>query len=145
MAKIEERKRQYVYQSLDNIDFVGNYSNSNFNIKHKNYLGHWDKDMLYKNLSNYSNLILLSNGEADPLAVKEVLIAGLGVVISECATANLDLSKPYITVIPDEKLNDLKYVEKIIENIEISNRLRHEIREYGIENFLNKVIKNILI
>ena len=27
IAKIEERKRQYIYQNIDNIDFVGNYHN----------------------------------------------------------------------------------------------------------------------
>ena len=49
-------------------------------------------------------MILLSEGEADPLVVKEALIAGLGVVVSECSAANLDLSKQFITIIPNDKI-----------------------------------------
>ena len=117
VAKIEKRKGQYKYQSLQGIDFVGNYQDSDFDTNRPNYLGEWDKQTLYKNLTNYGNLVLLSEGEADPLVVKEGLIAGLGVVVSECASANLDLSKPFITVIPNDKLSDLQFVyRKIVEN-----------------------------
>ena len=136
LGKIEERKRQHVYQSIKNIDFAGNYHNSGFNTNNANYVGHWSKGQLYEELSHYGNLILLSNGEADPLVVKEGLIAGLGIVVSECASENLDLSKPYITVIPNEKLNDLKYVEDTItKNREISIKMRNDIREYALETF----------
>ncbi len=136
LAKIEVRKKQYFYQSIQNIDFVGNYANSSFNQENKNYLGHWSKDKLYKNLSHYGNLILLSDGEADPLVVKEGLIAGLGVVVSECASENLDLSKPFITVIPNDKLNDITYVEGMIKNNrKISVNMRNEIRKYAIDKF----------
>jgi len=90
IAKIELRKKQYKYQSIPNIDFVGNFHDSSFNQNNNNYLGEWDKPTLYKNLTNYANLILLSDGEADPLVVKEALVAGLGVVVSEPAKANLD-------------------------------------------------------
>ena len=109
-------------------------------------MGHWTKDILYKNLSHYGNMILLSDGEADPLVVKEGLIAGLGVVVSECASANLDLSKPFITVIPNEKLNDLKYVEEMIKkNRKISVNMRDEIRKYAFENFSwKKVIEKYI-
>jgi hypothetical protein len=107
IAKIEYRKAQYKYQTIPNIDFVGNYHDSPFH-KGSNYIGEWDKHTLYDSLTEYGNLILLSEGEADPLVVKEGLIAGLGVVVSECSSANLDLSKKFITVIPNDKLNDLK-------------------------------------
>lgn len=147
LAKIEQRKKQYIYQSIQNIDFIGNYHGSPFDKNNNNYLGHWTKDILYKNLSHYGNIILLSDGEADPLVVKEGLIAGLGVVVSECASANLDLSKPFITVIPNEKLNDLKYVEEMIKkNREISVNMRDEIRKYALENFSwKKVIEKYII
>jgi glycosyltransferase involved in cell wall biosynthesis len=141
LAKIEERKKQWIYQTLNNIDFVGNYHNSNFDITKPHYLGEWTKDVLYKNLSNYVNLVLLSDGEADPLVVKEALICGLGVVISECASANLDLTKDFITVIPNGKLLDLNFVDnEISKNRLISVKKRDEIREYGLKHFSWKSI-----
>lgn len=134
IAKIEYRKAQYKYQTIPNIDFVGNYHDSPFH-KGPNYIGEWDKNTLYDSLTEYGNLILLSEGEADPLVVKEGLIAGLGVVVSECSSANLDLSKQFITVIPNDKLNDLEYISKEIEkNREYSILNREEIRNYA-ENF----------
>lgn len=151
VAKIEERKSQYKYQCIPDIDFVGNYFDSSFNVTHTNYLGEWNKETLYEKLTEYGNLILLSNGEADPLVVKEGLIAGLGVVVSECCIANLDLSKEYITVIPNDKLEDIEYItQKIIENREQSISRRNEIREYAVEKFawssiIRKYIRECLI
>jgi glycosyltransferase involved in cell wall biosynthesis len=136
VAKIEMRKGQYKYQSIDGIDFVGNYFNSQFDTNLSNYLGEWTKPTLYENLTDYGNLILLSDGEADPLVVKEGLIAGLGLVVSECSSANLDLTKPFITVIPNDKLNDLEYVRCAIQdNRAISVSMREQIREYALANF----------
>lgn len=136
LAKIEERKAQHYYQSIRSIDFVGNYSSSPFNTSSPQYLGEWNKPQLYERLSDYGNLVLLSSGEADPLVVKEALIAGLGLVISPCCSANLDLSKPFITVIPWEKMKDIGYVEKAIEdNRKISLSMRQEIREYALTRF----------
>jgi glycosyltransferase involved in cell wall biosynthesis len=133
LAKIEERKQQYKYQNIKGIEFAGNFHNSSFDKNRDNYLGEWSKDYLYDNLTNYANLILLSDGEADPLVVKEALISGLGVIVSECAKANLDLEKDFIDVISDEKLDDLE--EIIIKNREISINKREEIRQYALENF----------
>ena len=146
IAKIEKRKGQYKYQALPGIDFVGNYHDSDFNTNSPNYLGEWDKQTLYKNLTNYGNLILLSEGEADPLVVKEGLVAGLGVVVSECASANLDLTKPFITVIPDDKLSDLQFVyRKIVENRLTSIQMREEIHEYAMDNFAwGKIIEKYI-
>ena len=148
LAKIDYRKSQYKYQSIENIDFVGNISDHNFNSKNLNYLGEWDKETLYKNLTNYGNLILLSDGEADPLVVKEALMAGLGLVISEYSVANLDLNKEFISVINKEKLDDISYIKNIINlNREISIKMRPEIRKYGLEfswnNIVTKYLNNI--
>jgi len=136
LAKITDRKRQWMYQNINDIDFVGNKDDMRFNFNRPNYLGEWDKETLYQNLTDYANLVLLSDGEADPLVTKEALIAGLGVVISEYSTANLDLSKPFIHVIPENKIYDLNYIRGIIEtNKQNSLKHRSEIREYGIQNF----------
>jgi glycosyltransferase involved in cell wall biosynthesis len=135
LGKIETRKKQYLYHSIDTIDFVGNYHDSSFDVTRSNYLGEWTKDVLYQEMTHYGNLVLLSDGEADPLVVKEALICGLGVVLSECSSANLAI-KDFITLIPDNRLNDLAFVEKeIIRNREISLSKRDEIREYGLTVF----------
>ena len=63
-------------------------------------------------------------------------MAGLGVVISQFCTANLDLSKPFIDVIPESRIKDKDYVHKVIfENREKSVELREDIRNYALENF----------
>lgn len=146
LAKITDRKRQWIFQDLNDIDFVGNKDDHRFNFNRPNYLGEWNKETLYNNLTDYANLVLLSDGEADPLVTKEALIAGLGVVISECSTANLDLSKPYIHVVPENKIHDLNYVRGIIEtNKQNSLKHRSEIREYGIKQFAwENVVKNYM-
>lgn len=143
VGKIETRKCQFKYQTIETIDFAGNYQDSSFDKLRPGYLGEWTKDVLYDNLTNYGNLILLSAGEADPLVVKEALIAGLGVVVSECAKANLDLEKPFITVIPNNKLDDINYVKTQIEiNREICKTERENIRRYGLDVFSWKNIIN---
>lgn len=136
LAKIDHRKRQFLFQNIKSLYFAGNLSDARFNSNNTNYLGEWNKDFLYSNLTNYANLVLLSDGEADPLVTKEALMAGLGLVISEHSIANLDLSLPFIDVIPESKINDIDYIEKIIEqNREKSIKLRKEIKKYAIDNF----------
>ena len=64
------------------------------------------------------------------------MAAGLGLVISEQSTANLDVTKPFITVIPDSKLYDTKYLkDKIERNRKVSMGMRDEIRKYCRDNF----------
>ena len=149
LAKITDRKRQHIYQNINHLHFAGNKDDSRFDFNRENYLGEWSKDTLYQNLTNYPNLVLLSDGEADPLVTKEALIAGLGLVISECSTANLDLSLPFIDVIPESKINDIDYVESIIiNNRNKSLTMRKEIKKYGQTNFswpilIDKYLKTI--
>jgi len=141
LAKISPRKKQYLFQGIDNLIFVGNKDDKNFNYHKNNYLGEWDKTDLYSKLSNYANLVLLSDGEADPLVVKEALICGLGLVLTKTASANLDLNLPFINIIDDDEVTDLKYITEVIN----SNRLysinnRKNIREYGLNNFSYSII-----
>ena len=97
-----------------------------------NYLGEWSKEHLYNNLTDYGNLVLLSDGEAHPLVCMEALAAGLGVVVCEYGAANLDTTKDFISVIPDSKINDIEYIEKhVIMNREYSINHRQEIRDYA--------------
>jgi glycosyltransferase involved in cell wall biosynthesis len=146
LGKVEYRKAQYKYQSLPNMDFIGNYHDSPFNTTSLCYKGEWSKDRLYQEMTDYGNLVLLSAGEADPLVVKEALIAGLGVVISECSAANLDLTQPWITVIPNTELDNLEYVaDAIRKNREIAIKNRDEIRKYGLSLFgWSQILKEYL-
>ena len=136
LAKIDGRKRQHVYQEIKSLYFAGNVADTRFNTRSMRYLGEWTKDYLYGNLTEYANLVLLSDGEAHPLVCCEALIAGLGLVISEYAAANLNVDLPFIDVIPNEKLDDIVYVTDVIEHNRVKSlQMRSHIRDYGLQNF----------
>jgi len=140
LAKIDYRKRQHLFQTINSLWYAGNNADPRFDVS-KNYLGEWSKDVLYNHLTDYGNLVLLSDGEAHPLVCMEALVSGLGVVISEWASANLDVNKKFITVISESKIHDIEFVENsIIENREYSVKNREEIREYGMKFDWKKVI-----
>jgi len=137
VGKIDRRKMQFFYQKLDSIDFIGPIGDSyEFDLT-KNYLGEWSKKKIYDNITEYANTILLSTGEnGTPLVIKEALIAGLGVVTSEYCAYELDTSLPFISIIPTDKLQDLQYVENVLnENKAISLSMRDKIVDYGVNNF----------
>tara|TARA_A100001388_G_scaffold76783_1_gene54813 strand:- start:4788 stop:5735 length:948 start_codon:yes stop_codon:yes gene_type:complete len=142
LAKIDYRKRQHKFQSIDSLFFAGNIADKRFNENH-NYLGEWKKEYLHDYLTDYGNLVLLSDGEAHSLVIMEAFAAGLGVVVSEFATANLDLDKEFITVVPEDKIDDPQYVEYLIKkNREYSVTHRDEILEYAKNFCWAKVIKD---
>ena len=63
-------------------------------------------------------------------------MCGLGLVISEVSKAGLDTSKPFIDIIPENKMNDISYVESVIQkNRKVSNSMRKEIRDYALQEF----------
>jgi len=145
LAKIDYRKRQHLFQSIDSLWFAGNIADNKFN-QNKNYLGEWSKDVLYSSLTDYGNLVLLSDGEAHPLVCLEAFASGLGVVVSEFAAANLDTSKEFITVILESKISDIEYVEsEIIKNREYSVSNRKEILDYASQFEWSKVIEEYYI
>ena len=142
VAKVERRKGQHLVQHNSSVWFAGNRGDDTFDYSNPRWLGEWNKEQLYNSLTEYGNLVLLSEGEADPLVIKEAFVAGLGVVISRWATANLDLSLPFITVIPNDKMNDKLYIDDAIEkNRIISVEMRSEIKEYGKQFHWDQVIK----
>lgn len=149
LGKIEYRKRQYVYQHIPAIDFVGNYYDSPFNVHQLCYKGEWTRQQLYNDLTDYANLMLLSDGELHPLVCCEALVAGLGLVVSEFAAANLDTSLPFIDVIPESRFDDVAYVANIVKkNREVSVTMRDAIRQYGVSvfgwrNVINKYVTAI--
>jgi glycosyltransferase involved in cell wall biosynthesis len=139
LGKIEPRKRQRdlanVCGDMCNIDFFGPVIDPTFrNNGNCIYRGIWSKKDLYENLSNYKCLILLSDGEAAPLVVPEALSAGLSLVISETAAANLDLSLPFIHVVPNGKF-DHDLISIINYAIGNNFKYRNEIRDYAFNYF----------
>jgi DNA-dependent RNA polymerase auxiliary subunit epsilon len=150
LSKIEQRKRQYLFQNpAFNIDFVGNISDPSFNSTSSGYLGHWDRGAVTEKLTQYANMVLLSASEGHARVCIEGLISGLGLVVSEFATAHLDLSQPFITVIPEDKITDQEFIKQELENNrKTSLSMRKEIRKYAINNFtwksLVKTYENII-
>ena len=147
LAKIEERKKQYIYQEIEDLFFAGRIADDRFKSNNPRYLGEFSKKELLVKLTDFANLVLLSDGEAHPLVCTEAMSAGLGVVVSEPAAANLDLEKPFIDLIPNDKLQDIDYVSSVIrKNKEVSISMREEIRQYAIDNFdWVHVAKNIYL
>ena len=148
LGQINERKGQHKFCHLQNIDIIGPNVDIVLNTKLINYKGSWTRNDVYNKLTEYGNLLLLSKGEADPLVVKEALMSGLGVVINSTSSKNL-LSNEFITIIEDEKMDDLNYIQtKIDENRNKSILMRTEIRRYAEDNFswnifIKKYIKNL--
>ena len=145
LAKIDYRKRQHMFQSIQSLWYAGNNADPRFDVG-INYLGEWSKETLYNDLTNYGNLVLLSDGEAHPLVCLEAFAAGLGVVISQWAAANLDLDKDFITVIPDDKINDMEFVDtELLRNRYYSVNHRPEIREYAESFSWTKVVEKYYV
>ena len=140
LGKISSRKGQHKYNSLNNLDIIGPGGN-NLN----NWKGEWTREEVYLNLSQYGNLLLLSSGEADPLVVKEALICGLGVVVNQTSSKNLE-ANDFIHIIEDEDMNNLDLIQKIIDNNkEQSLKIRKKIKKYGEEKFgWNNLIEHYL-
>lgn len=130
------RKRQHLFRSIASLDFVGNALDDSFPLGHPTYKGHWNREQIYNGLTDYANLVLLSEHEEQGIVICEAMFCGLGVVCSESPARGLDTTRPWITVIPDNKIHDLAYVESEIErNRVIALQYRSEIRAYGVHHF----------
>lgn len=132
LGKISERKKQHIYCHLRNIDIIGpNQMYPNM----QNYKGSWTREQVYTNLTKYGNLLLISSGEADPLVVKEAMMAGLGVVVNAVSAKNLETC-PFITILDDSRILELDYVqEKINENLRKCVSIKGQIREYAENHY----------
>lgn len=151
LGKIEPRKRQGFLQLTNSlIDFVGDIGDADsgrfpFNIKSRSYLGGWTRKVVKENMTNYGNLVLLSDGEAHPLVCIEALSAGLGLVVSSSACANLDLDCPFISLVPDERSFDLSFIERTVEeNRRVSLASRHEIRNYAKDFSWDRIVERYI-
>jgi len=135
-SQICDRKRQYLIQDFDDIDFIGRLEYGKFSNR-SNYKGEMLREKLNSEITKYSNFILLSSVEnTTPLVVKEALICGLGVVVSEEVSVELDTNLDFIDVISEDKVEDLSYIRDVLnKNKEYSVKNRNKIREYGITKF----------
>lgn len=135
-SQICDRKRQYLIQDFDDVDFIGRMEYGKFSNR-TNYKGEMLREKLNTEITKYSNFTLLSSVEnTTPLVVKEALICGLGVVVSEQVSVELDASFDFIDVIPEDKIEDLSYIKDVIEkNKKYSVKNRNDIRDYGIRTF----------
>jgi hypothetical protein len=134
LGKVEQRKQQAKLQTLnENIDFAGPYSDNNFQ-KNDSYLGVWTREQVYCELTNYANMILFSDGEAAPQVTAEALLAGIGLVVSKEASANLDESLPFIDVV-DRSISDNELKDVIRKNRVNSIKHRKDIKQYGFDIF----------
>lgn len=146
LAKIDYRKRQHVFQNIDGLCFAGNHADERFRIENPRYLGEWQKDKLYNELTNFANLVLLSDGEAHPLVCMEAMAAGLGLVLSETATANLDLSLPFIDVIPEKDITNIELVSNVIRKNRLKSlQHRDRIREYAVTFSWDNVVNDVYV
>lgn len=138
LGKIEPRKRQADLANICNkivdVDFIGPVIDPRFKKNQTcKYGGVWSKPDLYNNLTEYKCLVLLSDGEAAPLVVPEALSAGLSLVVSRTAAANLDLSKPFIHVLDGPlEANAATAIKKACEE---NHLYRNEIRQYALNHF----------
>ncbi|BAZ49916.1 group 1 glycosyl transferase [Nostoc sp. NIES-4103] len=152
---IQPRKQQRLLaKAIDgklDLDLVGPLDDPDFTEgTTTKYLGIWSLEQVYANLTNYSCLVLISDGEIAPLVVLEALAAGLCVVVSKSASANLH-TKEFIRVLPDNILtsataeNQTIISETITEMIEKNQNYRQEIVEYAKENFdFSNLMKNYI-
>tara|TARA_B100001094_G_scaffold256181_1_gene255314 strand:+ start:914 stop:1900 length:987 start_codon:yes stop_codon:yes gene_type:complete len=138
-SQVCDRKRQWLLEEVMTpdlkIDIIGRREQGKY--RGESYLGEMPRNILNQSITNYSNFVLLSEVEnTTPLVVKEALICGLGVVVSEEVSPELDTSKSFIDVIPEDKMTDLSYIRKVIyNNKKHSRQIRREIRKYGIDTF----------
>ena len=143
-SQIVDRKRQSQIQCIKDVIFSGRVDDSTFK-KSNNYIGELTREKLNDEITKYSNFVLLSSVEnTTPLVVKEAMVCGLGVVVSEDVACELDKDLPFVTVLSEEQIMDIKTVKDAINhNKLISRHYRREIREYAISKFdMSNIIKN---
>lgn len=146
LGKIMSLKRQALFQKMGlDVVYVGNQEDHNFDYSSDRYLGSWNHEQVRYNLTKFSNLVLLSQDELQPLVCLEAMSAGLGLVLSEPASQSLDISKPWINIIPENRIQDINFINSTIsENRQISSNMRKDIREYAEIFDWKNIIKQYL-
>ena len=135
LAVVNRRKRQHLLCGLPGLDFAGPIEDG-AGFQRDHWLGEWSKETIRRHLTNYANLVLLSESEGHANACLEALACGLGLVVSEAGAQNLNTSLPFIEVIPEERIPDRDFTAAAIaRNRRIARSMRAEIRSYAARNF----------
>lgn len=135
LAKIEKRKGQQYLTDM-NVDFAGPIADTWIPLPSNQYIGHWNRRTMFESLTDYSSLVLLSDGEAHPLVVCEAMMSGLSLVISRVASANLDTTKPWIHIVEESDFTNKDKISNLIdEAIRNNQQYRNDIRKYAVEKF----------
>jgi glycosyltransferase involved in cell wall biosynthesis len=136
IGKVEPRKKQNVYKCLPNLDFYGKCEDKTFRSL-PCYKGEMEHGALMLLLREYGSLVLLSDGESDPLVLKEALMAGLPIV----TTHNMPYL-PFVFRIPDDRLEDMDYIQEILEKSRVPCQ---GVREYASQFSWEKVVKDYIL
>ncbi|MEI7667598.1 MAG: hypothetical protein WCI62_01210, partial [Erysipelotrichaceae bacterium] len=59
----------------------------------------------------------------------------LPIVTNKYSSNDLDLDLPFIDIIPDDKLDDLEYIEQIIQHNRNKQFMKDDIRKYAVNHF----------
>jgi glycosyltransferase involved in cell wall biosynthesis len=137
LAQINPRKRQELTMEIPSVYYIGRGP-----CNHPNYLGEISDQQKFDILTNFANMVLVSNGEnGTPLCIKEALVCGLGVVCTAAAASELAWDFPGIDIVSEQEILEKNHLEDIIvRNRERSLKIRPEIREYGLQFTWDKLI-----
>lgn len=132
LAQISDRKRQTALFGIPSVVF---YGPSPIPVTDPAYKGEMSSSERNKTLTDYENMVLLSTAEASPLAIKEGLMAGLGLVLSEAVASEIE-PNPWITVVPEHEIWNRACVEEaILKNRIITKGMKQEIRKDAMDRW----------
>ncbi len=137
VGKLQARKRQrdlarVLTEAGVGCDFVGPVGDEDLAEAHQGLkLGEWTRDLIRHDLTTYSALVLVSDGEGQPLVVVEALAAGLCVVVSPESAQNLDVNQPFIFLVRDQR----EWAAATQRAIEANADLRAAARAYAEAHF----------
>jgi len=137
IAKVEPRKKQHLYCCLPHVDFYGKCDDASFRLL-PCYKGEKEHGELMQLMREYGSLVLLSDGEnGGPLVIKEALMAGLPVVTNRYSGMP---ELPFLDIIPEDRLQDMKYIESVLENSRRKDRAG--IKEYASSFVWKKIVED---
>lgn len=135
LGMIGQRKRQAALMPFMFVDCVGPLAAYDPIGTGGYVFESWTKNQVYANLTDYAALVLLSKYEAAPLVVMEALMAGLDVVVSEAASANLDRTQPFVTVLDERTITNPFALRVKLEGILKRTKDRRAVRNYAEQHF----------
>jgi glycosyltransferase involved in cell wall biosynthesis len=135
LGMIGNRKRQNLLLGLPFVDCIGPVSTYDPVVTGDVTFDEWQKWEVYRKLTDYAALVLLSKSEAAPLVVMEAMMAGLDVVVSEAASANLDRSQPFVHVLDERTITNPMLLEVALNKVLSRPKDRAAVRAYAEQYF----------